>query len=326
MAEPAPAGPRVDLSVDLGGLRLRNPVLTASGCFASGAEIDRFYDVSALGAVIVKSITVEPREGLPTPRMAETPSGMLNAIGLQNPGIDRWLVRDLAWLRERGVTTVVSLAGKSVDEYRQLARKLRGQEAIAAVEVNISCPNVEDRNIVFACRAEPSAAVVEAVRREVDVPVFAKLTPDVTDIVEIAEAVVSAGADGVSLINTLLGMAIDTTTRRPKLASLVGGLSGPAIRPIAVRCIWQVRQAMPEVPVIGMGGVTRGVDAIELMLAGADAVAVGTANFVNPFAALEVLGEIEAWCLDNGVASLADLRAIPAAETTPTSDDDGSET
>ncbi|MGH3443467.1 MAG: dihydroorotate dehydrogenase [Nitriliruptorales bacterium] len=299
--------PDVDLTVDLGGLKLANPVLTASGTFASGAEIDRFYDVSELGAVIVKSITLEPREGLPTPRMAETPAGMLNAIGLQNPGVDRWLASDLPWLRKRGVTTVVSIAGKTVDEYRQVARKVAGAPGIAAVEVNISCPNVEDRNIVFACRAEPAAAVIAAVSREVDVPIFAKLTPDVTDITEIARSVTAAGATGLSLINTLLGMAIDVGKRRPKLANYVGGLSGPATRPIAVRAIWQVRQALPRSPIIGMGGVVTAEDAIELMLAGADAVAVGTANFADPFAARDVLHGIARWCAANGFATVRDV-------------------
>lgn len=309
------ARPDVDLSVDVGGVRLPNPVLTASGCFASGAEIERFYDVADLGAIIVKSITLEPREGLPTPRMTETASGMLNAIGLQNPGIERWLKKDLAWLQQRGVRIVASIAGKSVDEYRQVARRLRGQRGIVAIEVNISCPNVEDRNIVFACRAEPSAAVIDAVRREVDVPLFAKLTPDVTDITEIARAVVDAGAAGVSLINTLLGMAIDVRSRRPKLANVVGGLSGPAIRPVAVRNVWQVHQALPHVPILGMGGISDVEDALEFILAGASAVAVGTANFANPFAARELIDDLARWCDEQGVTSLADLRGAVSLGT-----------
>ncbi|MDP9022812.1 MAG: dihydroorotate dehydrogenase [Actinomycetota bacterium] len=305
----------VDLAVELGRLRLANPILAASGCFASGREIDRFYDVNRLGAVIGKSITVEPREGLPTPRMAETASGMLNAIGLQNPGIERWIAKDLPWLQQRGVPVVVSIAGKTVDEYRHLARRMRRQGGVVALEVNISCPNVEDRNIVFACRADSSATVIDAVRREADVPVFAKLTPDVTDITGIARAVVDAGATGVSLINTLLGMAIDVDTRRPKLANTVGGLSGPAIRPIAVRAIWQVRQALPDVPIIGMGGVASVEDAVELMLAGADAVAVGTANFTDPFAALSILQDLTRWCDARGIAAVRQLRG--ALDTGP---------
>ena len=312
-AEPRPPAfdpSQVDLRVDLGGIELPNPVLTASGCFASGAEIDRFYDVDRLGAVIVKSITLEPREGLPTPRMAETPSGMLNAIGLQNPGVDRWIARDLPWLQQHGVRTVVSIAGRTVDEYRQVARKLRGQPGIVAAEINISCPNVEDRNIVFACRTEPSAAVIEACARELDVPLFAKLTPDVTDITAIARAVVGAGAIGVSLINTTLGMAIDPETRKPRLANIVGGLSGPAIRPMAVRNIWQVRQALPDVPIIGMGGARTAEDAVELMLAGATAVAVGTANFVDPFASHDLIDALTDWCARHDVRT---VRALTGA-------------
>ena len=297
-----------DLRVDLAGVPLANPVLTASGCFASGSEMDRFYDIDALGAVIVKSITLEPRQGLPTPRMAETPSGMLNAIGLQNPGIDRWIAIDLPWLQERGVPVVVSLAGTSVDEYRAIARKLKGLPGIVALEVNISCPNVEDRNIVFACRPDPAAAVVDAVRREAAVPVFAKLTADVTDITEIARAVTSAGAAGLSLINTLLGMAIDVESGRPRLANIVGGLSGPAIRPVAVRAVWQVHQALPDVPIIGMGGISSAEDALEFILAGASAVAVGTANFVNPMAACDLVSDLAAWCDAHGVATLQHLR------------------
>ncbi len=313
----------VDLSVELAGMRLANPVVTASGCFASGAEIHRFYDVGQLGAVVVKSITLEPREGLPTPRMAETPSGMLNAIGLQNPGVDGWLARDLPWLRDKGVTTVVSIAGKTVDEYREVARRLRGERGVAAVEVNISCPNVEDRNIVFACRPDASAEVIAAVRREVNVPVFAKLTPDVTDITEIAVATVDAGADGLSLINTLLGMAIDVDDAAPKLANTLGGLSGPAIRPVAVRCIWQVRQALPDTPIIGMGGIATARDAVEVLMAGADAVAIGTANFVDPYAAIGIVEGLEDWCLEHGVGAVRDLSGAAGLPEDPPGDETG---
>lgn len=305
----------VDLSVDLGGVRLRNPIVTASGCFASGAEIDRFFDVAELGAVIVKSITVEPRQGLPTPRMVETPSGMLNAIGLQNPGVDRWLARDLPWLRERGVPVIVSIAGTSVGEYRELARRLRSRPGVVGVEVNISCPNVEDRGTVFACHAGSAQGVIEAVRREVDVPVFAKLTPDVTSIVEIAQACVRGGATGLSLINTLLGMAINVETRRPHLANTFGGLSGPAIRPVAVRNVFQVHRALPEVPIIGMGGVATPEDVVEMVLAGASAVAVGTATFMNPFAAQDLLDGLGRWMTAHGVRAVRDLRG--AVRTAP---------
>ena len=228
---PALRPDEVDLRVRLGPLTLRNPIMTASGCFASGREINRFFDVRRLGAVIVKSLTMEPRPGLPTPRMVETPSGMLNAIGLQNPGIEAWLADDLPWLVEHRVPTVVSIAGKTTAEYRHLAERLRGQPGVIAIEANISCPNVEDRNIVFACREDATKEAIAHVVRVSNVPVFAKLTPDVTDITAIAAAAADAGATGVSLVNTLLGMAIDVETGRPVLGGITGGLSGPAIKP-----------------------------------------------------------------------------------------------
>lgn len=284
----------VDLSTRLAWVELPDPVLTASGCAAAGRELGQFFDVADLGGVVTKSIMVDPRAGRPTPRMAETPSGMLNAIGLQGPGIDAFLDRDLSWLAEHGARAVVSIAGSSVGEYAELARRLRDARGLTALEVNISCPNVEDRGQVFACDASSAAAVVAAVRAAMvpDVPVFAKLSPDVTEIVSIARACVEAGADGLSLINTLLGMAIDTSTMRPVLAGHSGGLSGPAIRPVAVRCIWQVHEAMPEVPLLGMGGVRSGLDALELVLAGASAVSVGTAVFNDPSAPVRVRDEL----------------------------------
>lgn len=298
----------VDLTIDLGGVRLDNPITTASGCFASGAEIDRFFDISELGSIVVKSITLEPREGLPTPRMFETASGMLNAIGLQNPGVDRWLAKDLPWLQGKGVPVIVSVAGKSVDEFREVARRLRGRVGVVAVEVNLSCPNVEHRGLVFACHADPSAEVIRAVTRELDVPVFGKLTPDVTDIVEIAGAVVDAGATGLSLINTTLGMAIDPETGRPRIANTFGGLSGPAIKPMAIRAMYQVQQALPDVPKIGMGGIRTVPDVVEMIRAGATAVAVGTANFADPLATKHLLVGLQHWMADRGIRSLAELR------------------
>ncbi|MFA9429147.1 dihydroorotate dehydrogenase [Egicoccus sp. AB-alg2] len=298
----------VDTAVDLAGIALDNPITTASGCFASGVEIDRFYDVTELGAVVVKSITLEPREGLPTPRMAETPSGMLNAIGLQNPGIDGWLDRDLPWLQGRGAKVIASIAGKTVEEYREVARRLRRQAGVVGIEVNLSCPNVEHRGLVFACSPDESASVIAAVARETDVPVFAKLTSDVTDIVAVARSVVDAGADGLTLINTLLGMAIDPETGRPRLHNTYGGLSGPAIKPVAVRNVHQVHQAMPEVPIIGCGGVRTVADVIEFTRAGATAVAVGTANFVDPFAGQTLVNDLRTWLAQRGIASIAELR------------------
>lgn len=306
---------QVDLRVKLGPLVLANPIVTASGCFASGQEIDRFFDVGRLGAVVVKSLTLEPRAGLPTPRMVETASGMLNAIGLQNPGIDRWLEHDYPWLRRHGVPTIVSIAGKTVHEYRVLAERLRGLDGVIAIEANISCPNVEDRGVVFACREAPTAEAISAVTRVASVPVFAKLTPDVTDIAAIAAAAVQAGAAGVSLINTLLAMAIDTETFRPRLAAVTGGLSGPAIKPVAVRAIHQVRTAIPDVPIIGMGGARSVEDVVEFMLAGANAVAIGTATFANPLVTLELVEELPRWCAAHGVTAARKLTGALRATT-----------
>jgi dihydroorotate dehydrogenase (NAD+) catalytic subunit len=284
----------VDLAVDLAGIRLPNPVMTASGCAAAGRELDQFFDVAELGAFVSKSIMREPRSGRPTPRMAETPSGMLNSIGLQGPGVDAFLADDLPWLVDRGARPIVSIAGSAVGEYAELAGRVGAAPGVTAIEVNISCPNVEDRGLVFACDPGPASTVIEAVRREVppDVPVFAKLSPDVTDIVSIAESVMNAGATGLSMINTLLGITIDPDTMRPVLGGVTGGLSGPAIRPVAVRCVWQVHAAMPDVPIIGIGGIRTGADALEFLLAGASAVQVGTVTFHDPSAPMRVVGEL----------------------------------
>jgi dihydroorotate dehydrogenase (NAD+) catalytic subunit len=298
----------VDLRTKLGHVELPNPVLTASGCAGAGRELARFTDVARLGAVVTKSITLAPRSGRPTPRMAETPSGMLNSIGLQGPGIDAFLQRDLPWLLTQGARAVVSIAGSSAAEYAELARRLSGAPGVTAIEVNISCPNVEDRGTVFACDPNASARVIEAVRSAArhDIPVFAKLSPDVTDIVAIARSCVTAGADGLSLINTLLGMTIDTQTMRPVLAGLTGGLSGPAIRPVAVRCIWQVSEALPDVPIIGMGGIRTGRDALELILAGASMVSLGTVIFNDPGACDRVLRELGDELAQAGLDRLTD--------------------
>ena len=307
-AAPVPAEPVCDMTTRLAALTLPNPVLTASGCAAAGRELDQFLDVTALGAVVTKSIQLAPRSGRPTPRMAETPSDMLNSIGLQGPGIDAFLEHDLRWLAERGARVVVSIAGGSVDDYAELATRLRGADGLHAVEVNISCPNVADRGLVFACDPHAAGEVVAAVRERTDprVPVLAKLSPDVTDIVAVARSCVDAGADGLSMINTVLGMAIDTTTLRPVLAGVTGGLSGPAIRPVAVRCIWQVHAALPDVPIVGMGGVRSGLDALELVLAGASAVAVGTAVFGDPGAPARVLRELAAALSERGFDRFSD--------------------
>jgi dihydroorotate dehydrogenase (NAD+) catalytic subunit len=297
-----------DMTTRLAGVTLPNPVLTASGCAAAGRELHQFFDVAALGAVVTKSIMSAPRSGRATPRMAETPSGMLNSIGLQGPGIDSFIANDLAWLAEHGARVVVSIAGSHTDEYVSLARKLHGHPAVSMLEVNISCPNVESRGQVFACDAIASARVIGAVRRAADPaqPVLAKLSPDVTDIVHIARACADSGADGFSLINTLLGMVVDTDTLAPTLGGLTGGLSGPAIRPVAVRCVWQVRQAFPHLPILGMGGIRSGLDALQFVLAGASAVSVGTAVFGDPGAPVRVLAELEAALDERGFASLPD--------------------
>ena len=306
----------VDLAVDLGPLRLRNPVVTASGCFASGREMARFFDLSRLGAVVTKSVTLEPRIGLPPPRMAETASGMLNAIGLQNPGVDAWVEHDLPWLAAQDVPVVASIAGRTIDEYGLLAKRLRDVPGIAALEVNISCPNVEDRGIVFACRTGATGDAIAAVTSTVDLPVFAKLTPDVTDIAGIAAAAVDAGATGVSLINTLLGMAIDVEARRPKLAAGTGGLSGPAVKPVAIRAVHQVHRALGQVPIIGIGGAQTAEDVIEFVMAGASAVAIGTATFADPCAIPGAVDGLADWLAHHDEPSLAGLRGVvgsPAA-------------
>ena len=307
----------VDLSTRLGDLQLPAPVLTASGCAAAGRELDPFVDLPSLGAVVTKSVLLEPRSGRATPRMAETPSGMLNSIGLQGPGVEAFLADDLPWLARRGARAVVSIAGGSVEEFAALARRLRGAPALVAVEVNISCPNVESRGEVFACDPDAAAAVLSAVRRAADpaVPVLAKLSPDVTDLVAVARSCVDAGADGLVCINTLLGMALDPRTLRPVLAGVTGGLSGPAVRPVAVRAVYQVHAALPEVPVVGVGGVRSGRDALEMLAAGASAVQVGTATFGDPTAPGRVQAELASLLAEHGLPSVAS--AVGVAHRAP---------
>ena len=290
-----------------------SPIFTASGCAGSGKELAQFFSLDELGAVVTKSIAIRARSGRPTPRMAETPSGMLNSIGLQGPGIDQFLDVDIPWLANHGARVIVSISGESVDEYASLARRLRNVPNISGIEVNISCPNVENRGLVFACDPIASRDVVQAVRRNLgsESPIIVKLSPDVTDIVEIAKVVVEAGADGLALINTVLGMVIDIDTMRPKLAGKTGGLSGPAIRPIAVRAIYQVHAALPKVPILGMGGVTSGRDALELVLAGASGISIGTATFGNPTAAMKVKNELALLLQERGFTSFQE--AIGAA-------------
>jgi dihydroorotate dehydrogenase (NAD+) catalytic subunit len=298
----------VDLTTSLRDATLPNPVMTASGCAAAGRELAQFFDVAELAAVVTKSIMLDPRSGRPTPRMAETPSGMLNSIGLQGPGIDGFLARDLPWLAQQKARAVVSIAGSTLGEYSELARRVGNSPAVTAVEVNISCPNVENRGLVFACDPYQASKVLSVVRRETPrgIPVLAKLSPDVTSIVDVARSVVEAGADGLVMINTLLGIAIDPETLRPVLGGTTGGLSGPAVRPVAVRCVWQVHQEMPDVPIVGVGGVRTGFDALELMLAGASAVQVGTVIFNDPSAPVRILHELREELTERGFERAAD--------------------
>jgi dihydroorotate dehydrogenase (NAD+) catalytic subunit len=299
----------VDMRVRLGGVELPNPVLAAAGCAGAGRELAQFTDVARIGALITKSIMAEPRTGNPAPRLAETPSGLLNSVGLQGPGIDAFLQRDLPWLLSRGARVVVSIGGQTVREYAGLAARLSDAAGVSAIEVNLSCPSAQDAGRMFALDPQAAAGVVAAVRDGArrGIPVFAKLSADVTDIVAVAGACITAGADGLSLVNALLGMAIDTVTMRPALAGTYGALSGPAIRPIAVRCIWQVRQALPDVPIIGTGGVRTGLDALELMLAGATVVGIGTAIVHDPSACARVLRELEEELAAIGVDRAADV-------------------
>lgn len=295
-----------DFSTTLGNAFFNTPIFTASGCASSGKELSQFFPLKDIGAVVTKSIMNKPRFGRPTPRMAETPSGMLNSIGLQGPGIEAFLANDIPWLIEQNSRIIISIAGETIEEYATLARKLRSVVGISAIEVNISCPNVENRGLVFACDPESSRRVIDGVRRTIggELPIIAKLSPDVTNLPEIAKGVVESGADALALINTVLGMVINLDTMRPHLGGKTGGLSGPAIKPVAVRAIYQVHAALPEVPILGMGGVSSGRDAFELILAGASGVSVGTASFGNPHAAIDIQNELRELLIAKGFQSL----------------------
>jgi dihydroorotate dehydrogenase (NAD+) catalytic subunit len=298
-----------DLRIRVGHLDLPSPVLTAAGCAGTGRELAQFTDVARLGGVTTKSVTLEPRAGNPAPRLAETPSGLLSSVGLQGPGLDGFLQRDLPWLLSRGARAFVSVAGHSAREYGELASRLSDAAGVTALEVNLGCPDASAAGRPFALDAVAAGAVVAAVRGSAryDIPVFAKLSPEVTDIVAVAKACVAAGADGLSLINAIPGMAIDPVTFRPVLAGLAGGLSGPAVRPVAVRCAWQVHEALPDVPVIGMGGIRTGRDALEFLLAGASLVAVGTVLFHDPSACTRIQRELEEELVARGVDRVTDI-------------------
>jgi dihydroorotate dehydrogenase (NAD+) catalytic subunit len=296
----------VDLRVTIGALELNNPVLTASGTFGYGREFASLVDLDRLGAIIVKGISLEPRPGNPPPRIIETACGMLNAIGLENTGIEGFIREKLPYLRTLQTPAIVNILGDSVDDYARLAASLSGHDGVAALEINISCPNVRKGGVAFGTDPGMAAEVTRTVRNETGLPVIVKLSPNVTDVTLIAVAVEDAGADAVSLINTLIGMAIDVDTRRPRLANVVGGLSGPAIKPVALRMVWQVAQAV-KIPVIGIGGITTTEDALEFLIAGATAIQVGTANFYQPSAAEDIITGLGEFVRNQGAQSIREI-------------------
>jgi dihydroorotate dehydrogenase (NAD+) catalytic subunit len=303
-----PDASAVDLGVTLGPVELPAPIVTASGTFGHGDEVARHGDPGLLGAITAKSLCPEPWAGKPAPRLHMTAAGVLNAVGLQGPGVAAWLARDLPALRATGARVIASIWGQTVDEFARAAEMLEPARAeLLALEVNVSCPNLHDRAHMFAHDPDATRAAVAATVGATSLPVFAKLSPNVTDLTEIARAALDGGAQGLTLVNTVMGLLIDAETRRPVLGGGGGGLSGPAIKPVALRAVHEVTSALPDVPVIGTGGVQSGVDAVEMMLAGASAVAVGTANFLDPRAPYRVLDELREWCAAHGVARVRDL-------------------
>ena len=295
----------VDMRVNLAGVELKNPVTVASGTFGFGREYGEFFDLDRLGGISVKGLTPLPRNGNPAPRIAETPMGMLNSVGLQNPGVDAFIAHELPWLRRHDLAVIANISGSTPEEYGEMCEKLSAA-GVDMIEVNISCPNVKAGGLAYGTRPELAAEVTEMAKRHSSVPVMVKLSPNVTDITEIARAVEDAGADAVSLINTIRGMVIDVNTRRPILKMNTGGLSGPAVLPVAVRMVWEVSSAV-RIPVLGMGGISSGSDAAQMMLAGASAVAVGAATFADPMAPVRVLEELEAICQKQGLQSVTQL-------------------
>ena len=296
----------VKLGVNIGGLNLKNPVLTASGTFGYGEEFADFIDLNRLGGFVIKGTTINHREGNPYPRMAETPSGMLNAVGLQNKGVDYFIDNIYPRIKDVDSNVIVNVSGATIDDYVAVCEKLTPLDKINAIEVNISCPNVKQGGMAFGTTADGAAQVARAVRKAFPKTVIIKLSPNVTDITEIARAVETEGADAVSLINTLLGMAIDVERQRPYLSTITGGLSGPAVRPVAVRMVWQVAKSV-NIPVVGLGGIMNGRDAIEFMLAGARAIQVGTANFVDPSVTMKIIDYMEDYCQRHGISDINDI-------------------
>jgi dihydroorotate dehydrogenase (NAD+) catalytic subunit len=304
----------IALGVRIGGLALMNPVMTASGTFGYGEEFAPFCDLNRLGAVVVKGLSLEPRMGNPAPRIMETPCGMLNAIGLQNIGIRAFINDKLPYLRQFDVAVIANIFGETVDEYRRIAEILNGADGVHGIEVNISCPNVRKGGVAFGAKPDVAADVTKKVCAETDLPVIVKLTPNVTDITEIALAVEAAGADAVSLINTLTGMSVDIERRRPHLANITGGLSGPAVKPVALRMVWQAVRCL-KIPVIGIGGISTAADALEFLIAGATAVEIGTANFIDPAVTIGILDGIEAYMIRHGICRIDEL--IGSLKTDP---------
>ena len=305
----------LDLSAQIGPLKLPNPVMVASGTFSYGEEYSQFIDLNSLGAIVVKSVTLTPRKGNPGPRTAETPSGMLNSIGLQNVGVEGFLAKKLPFLRQYRLPVIVNIAGNTIEEYAEITRKLSQADGIAALELNLSCPNVKEGGLILGTDPKAIFSVVQGVKKVSPWPVITKLTPNVTNIVEIARAAGEASSDALAVINTLVRMAIDVRTRRPKIASITGGLSGPAIRPVAVRMVWQVHKAFPKIPIIGMGGVEDADSALEFILAGACAVAVGTANFYNTQATQQILTGIINYLREKKIRRLAEI--VGSVQTAP---------
>jgi dihydroorotate dehydrogenase (NAD+) catalytic subunit len=295
-----------DLTVDIGGLTLQNPVMTASGTFGYAREFSTLIDLNCLGGAIVKGLSLEPSKGNPPPRIAETPCGMLNAIGLENVGVESFVQRKLPFISRLSIPVLANIYGTTMDAYAQLAERLNDLDAIAGIEVNISCPNVKEGGIAFGSDPLMAHRVTSAVRKKYTGHLMVKLSPNVTDIGQIASSVEDAGADSVSLINTLTGMAIDIHTRKPKIANITGGLSGPAIRPVAVRMVWQTARTV-SIPVVGIGGIMTAEDALEFIIAGATAIQVGTANFVNPKATMEIIDGISSYLIEKKILSIKDL-------------------